>query len=260
MSMPQTNGDAPAPLSDPVSEGRRLVALADEEGLTARLLGGAAVCLQAPDAKPLLSREVNDIDLVTPKGSGRAIGELLAASGYVGDDMFNALHGAHRQVFVDPAHERKLDVFVGIFSMCHPIPIAARLDRDPVTIPLAELLLTKLQIVRLTERDEHDIYNLCYHHELDGADGSGIETSVIGDLCARDWGLWRTSKQTIERCQSDLAAHGLTPDAQALISSRLAELWERIETTPKSQRWRLRNRVGDRVRWFEEPEEVGPTG
>lgn len=86
------------------------------------------------------------------------------------------------------ANERRVDVFVGAFSMCHEIPIAERLHHEPLTVPLAELLLTKLQIVELNERDERDIYNLCFHHEISSAGEPGIEGSLIGDLCARDWG------------------------------------------------------------------------
>ena len=97
------------------------------------------------------------------------------ALGYVDDEMFNAFHGAHRQIYVDVANERRVDVFVGMFSMCHEIPIAERLHHEPLTVPLAELLLTKLQIVELNERDERDIYNLCFHHEISSAGEPGIE-------------------------------------------------------------------------------------
>jgi hypothetical protein len=246
---------ASVPLADPVSEARRLVTRAGEDGLTARVLGGAAVCLKAPRGKPLLPRTVGDIDLVTPRGAHREAARLLQASGYVGDEMFNALHGAQRQLYRDPVNDRKLDVFVGTFTMCHPIPIAARLQRDPLTIPLAELLLTKLQVVQLTERDERDIYNLCFHHDVAGAGETGIESTLIAELCARDWGLWRTSKGTIERCQADLGECQLEPSQRSVISERLARLWERIQSAPKTQRWKLRSRVGERVRWYEEPEE-----
>src|SRR5579862_7380167 len=163
--MSTTDADATT-LADPIAEGRRLVLAGGDSGVTLRLLGGVAVFLQAPDGKPLLGREIRDLDLVTPRGGKRAVAELFLSIGYVEDEVFNAFHGGHRQIYVDLANQRKVDVFVGAFSMCHEIPIADRLDRDPLTIPLAELLLTKLQIVELTDRDERDIYNLCFHHEI----------------------------------------------------------------------------------------------
>ncbi len=254
--MGTTSPEAKPALADPIAEGRRVVEQGRANGIVLRLLGGVAVVLQAPDSRPLLGREIRDIDLVTPKGSKRQVAELFQSLGYVEDEVFNAFHGAHRQIYVDLENQRKVDVFVGTFSMCHEIPIAARLDRDPLTVPLAELLLTKLQIVELNERDERDIYNLCYHHEL-GA--PGIEAELIAELCARDWGLWRTCQGTLDRCRADLGGYSLAAEDRALIEDRLARLWERIEAEPKSSKWRWRAKVGDRVRWYEEPEEEAPS-
>jgi hypothetical protein len=247
------------PLADPVDESRRIVEAAKGKGVVARILGGAAVYLQAPNGGPLLPRTVMDIDIATRRGARTAITGVLATAGYVPDQMFNALHGARRLLFYDTTHGRKVDVFIGEFSMCHEIPIAVRLDREPLTIPLAELLLTKLQIVQLTERDQRDIYNLAFHHPVSTGSGAGIEADVIADLCARDWGLWRTTKATIARCQANLPSYDIDPQTSEVIAARLTLLWDRIEAEPKTARWRLRSKVGDRVRWYDEPEE-NPAG
>ncbi len=227
---------------------------AADKGVMVRVLGSVAVHLQAPVAGPLLKRPIKDIDIATRRGSRAAVTELLTGAGYVPDEMFNTLHGARRLLFYDP-NQRKLDVFIGEFSMCHVIPITDRIERDHLTIPLAELLLTKLQIVELNETDQRDIYNLTYHHKVSSGDGSGIEGDFIAGLCAKDWGLWRTSKATIQRCKSNLAGYDLVAEASSLIQERLDILSTAIEQAPKTARWRLRSRVGDRVRWYDEPEE-----
>lgn len=249
---------ASRPLADPVVEARRLVESAARVGLTVRVLGGVAVRMQAPSETPLLPRPIGDIDLAAKQGGWRALADFLKASGYAGDDMFNALNGARRLLFFDHANNRKLDVFVGEFEMCHSIPIAGRLEKQPVTIPLAELLLTKLQIVQLTERDVRDIYSLTHHHAVSAGDGSEIEADFIADLCAKDWGLWRTCTATIQQCIDRLPDYQLTPEASAVVASRLAALLKQIEQAPKTARWKLRSRVGDRVRWYDEPEETTP--
>ncbi len=238
------------PLADPLQESRRLVNSASSAGLVLRLLGGVAVCLQAPDDQPLLPRKVGDIDVATKRDTKRAATDVLTRAGYAPDVHFNAFHGAHRLVFYDETNGRKLDVFMGDFSMCHVIPIADRLELEPLTVPLAELMLTKLQIVELTERDQRDIYNLIYHHDIDD-----LDAGYIAGLCARDWGLWRTTKATIERCLANMGSYALAPAAASTIAERLKVLWKRIEDAPKTTKWKLRNRVGDRVRWYEEPEE-----
>lgn len=259
----QGNGSAPqamaGPLGDAVSESRRLVAAANDRGLLVRALGGVAVCLQAPAGELLIPRVCGDIDLATRREGRRTVADLLAAAGYVGDQMFNALHGSRRLLFYDEANRRKLDVFVGEFSMCHVIPLMDRLEREPLTIPLAELLLTKLQIVQLNERDQRDIYNLTYHHHVSDTGGTGIEADYIAELCSRDWGLWRTTRATIEQCQANLAGYSLPEEAGSVIRERLEHLWKRVEAAPKTTRWRLRSRVGDRVKWYEQPEETAAT-
>jgi hypothetical protein len=243
------------PVQELIDESRRLVEAAGKQGVLARLIGGVAVYLQSPPGGPLLPRPINDIDLVTKRGARTAVTSVLIGAGYAPDQMFNALHGSRRLLFYDDANGRKLDVFVGQFAMCHQVPIANRLEREPLTVPLAELLMTKLQIVELTERDQRDIYNLVYHHEVTTAGGAAIEGDFVGELCARDWGLWRTAKATIERCKVNLADYNLESATIQLIGDRLDVLWRRIEATPKTAKWRLRSRVGDRLRWYDEPEE-----
>ena len=51
------------------------------------------------------------------------------------------------------------------------------------------------------------------------------------------------------------AVRALDVDA-GQVSERLDELWARIDAQPKSLKWKLRARVGDRLSWYELPEEV----
>lgn len=239
------------PLADPVAEARRLIGLAAQRGLVLRALGGVAVCLQAPDGQPRLPRRVKDIDLAAAKGTHRATIKVVLDAGYVADEMFNALRGSRRLLFGDPANGRHLDVFVGEFAMCHDIPLTARLDSDPLTVPGEELLLTKLQIVKLTDNDQSDIYNLLFHNKVDAP--------FIAALCAADWGLWRTCQLNIERSLANLDSSALEPGERALVAAGLTSLRDRIEGEPKPLKWRMRNQVGDRVRWYNEPEEEAGT-
>ena len=249
----------PGPLEDPVAEARRLVAAAAEQDLLLRALGGVAIYLLAPDGKPRLPRRVKDIDVAVPRGSGRPAARLLEQAGYVGDQMFNALHGSRRLLFVDPARERHLDVFVGEFSMCHEIPLTARLDRAPLTVPPEELLLSKLQIVEATANDQSDLYSLLVQYDVAADAGSPgapfLDASFIAALCGKDWGLWRTCTGSIDRLLANLDASPLDPGESAWVQARLKALRGRLEAEPKTMKWRLRSQVGDKVRWYQQPEE-----
>jgi Uncharacterised nucleotidyltransferase len=240
-----------------VDEARRVIAGAHAENVTVRVLGGVAVQLHTSgEAHPGLVRPYRDIDLVTTRKHGRATAQLLQELGYQPNERFNAMNGSTRLVFYDVEHERQVDVFVGEFRMCHEIPIADRLELDRETVPLAELLLTKLQIVHLNEKDMRDIWAIVHEHEVAEHDDESVNSAHVARLLAADWGLWRTSRQTIETARQRLPDAQVDSAARLLLDDRLSRLWDRVEAEPKGLRWRSRARIGDRSQWYEEPEEI----
>ena len=250
--------DLPLPVADIVEETRRILAEAAERSLPVRVLGGLAIRLHSSsEPHPRLTREFKDIDLVTVRAKAKDVGALITSIGYTPDTAFNTLNSGRRALFYDLAHERQLDLFVGSFEMCHKIPITSRLDADSPTVPLAELLLTKLQIIQLNEKDLRDIAALVIDHEVGDHDDDAINAAYIADLCAHDWGLWRTCRQNIELTRAGVERFELEVAELEIVEQRLQALWRWIDAEPKSRRWKLRDRVGDRVRWYEEPEEVG---
>jgi hypothetical protein len=247
---------AATPLADIVAEAERLLAAARSNDVPIRLLGGLAVHFHSEPIPALLRRSYGDIDVAVTKSASRCASELLAALGYEPSKEFNALHGSRRMLFYDGQNERKLDVFVDTFELCHTIPITGRLEVEQQTIPLAELLLTKLQVVELTEKDLLDIVTLLNHHDVGPRDDDVINSDFIAGLTADDWGLWRTIKLNVERISDQIGSLPLDADARDRVLARVQALWERIEHEPRSRKWRLRDRVGDRKRWYEIPDEA----
>jgi hypothetical protein len=245
-----------APLADIVAEARRVLDAAAERDVPLRLLGGLAIALTAPEHR-LLPRPYKDIDFVTRRGQSREVTALLDELGYEGNERFNAMNGQRRLLFLDTVNERQVDVFVGSFQMCHQLPVQERLLVSTHTLPLADLLLTKLQIFALNEKDQRDALTLLFHHPLGDGDDGEINAAWIGELCGRDWGLWKTCTVNLERIRSGLHRYELTPEQEAVLTARIDELRRRIDAAPKGAKWKLRARVGERVRWYDEPEEVG---
>jgi Uncharacterised nucleotidyltransferase len=244
--------------ADIVAEGERVLARAAAEGVRLRLLGGVAIRLRGRDRiPPAFERSYADLDFVTSRGDASRAADLLRHDGYQPHVAFNALHGNERMLFFDEAHGRQVDVFVGAFRMSHRIPLEGRIELESGTLPLADLLLTKLQIAELNEKDVKDALAILHCHQVSDEDGDCVNAARIAGLCASDWGLWRTITGNVAASRDLLARYGLPEGDARQIAARIDVLLDRIEREPKSRAWKLRARIGERKRWYETPEEVG---
>jgi hypothetical protein len=230
--------------------------LAQAAGVPLRLLGGVAVRLRASAGLPAaLTREYKDLDFaVTKKGAGDA-SKLLKNAGYDPHVSFNAMNAKERLLFYDDPHERQVDVFVSSFRMCHEIPLEKRLTVDRGTVPLAELLLTKLQIIELNEKDVRDAVALFHEHDVTEND-DGVNAPRVAELCGADWGLWRTITANLDNVRHHVDRYALSDEERRRVDGRLEAIQIAIDEAPKSRSWKLRAKVGERKRWYEVPEEV----
>lgn len=245
---------AGAPLSDVRAEAERVLQAADAAGVALRAVGGLAVYLRCLSARrPPLQRDYKDIDLVGRAGDARAIGRLMEELGYLPDAEFNSLHGHQRLYFWDQLNERQLDVFIESIAMCHHLSLSSRLERDARTLTLADLLLTKLQVVEVNEKDLKDAAALLADHDVSP---DGIDPQHIVSVLATDWGWWRTATENLRKVSS-YAGSVTGFESAAVIQARVEELLELIEGAPKSLKWKLRARLGEKVRWYDLPEEIG---
>jgi hypothetical protein len=243
--------------ADMVEEALRVAGEAEKAGHDLRLLGGVAVKIRSKDGlEHAFRREYADLDWITPKGTSAKAQRVFESLGYTPQVRFNALYGQERLLFFDEDHDRQVDVLVGSFRMCHEIRFGKRLAIEPVTIPLAELLLTKLQIIQLNEKDVRDALAILHDHPVEDADGDAVNGGQIAGLCASDWGLWRTFTANLESLGGHLERYELPRESKERIADRIRELQERIERESKTFGWKMRAKIGDRKRWYTLPEEV----
>ena len=239
------------------AEAVRIVEAGEAQGILLRLLGGLAIRIHAPSASHrALQRSYPDIDLATNARRSAAVEALIAGLGYTPNKSFNLLNGSSRLLFYDEQRRRQIDVFVGQFEMCHRLPITERIDRERLTLPLAELLLTKLQVVQMNDKDLRDICALLLDHPLGDTDEETVNVRRIAELAAEDWGLWKTISLSIDKVRAGCAGYELEPAARSTIVARLDELRQALDDVPKSFRWKTRAVVGERVQWYNLPEEV----
>jgi hypothetical protein len=250
------------PLADLVAESQRVLDAARARGVVVRLAGGLAIRHLCPAANtPPLRRSYADLDLaIAGRGVHRPLTDLMLSLGYQPVGMFNALNGSTRLQFDDPVNGRHADVFVDAVRMCHVIDFKDRLELLDDTLSAADLLLTKLQIVELNDKDVLDLMALLHDLKLERGKEmngeSGIDTEYLEQVWSDDWPLWRTSQLTLDKIgrATPVIVDG---EAAARILESVAGLQGVLESGRKTLRWKLRARIGDRVRWYELPEEVG---
>jgi len=245
-------------LPDILDEMNRLIDSARERSMLLRAIGGLAVRVRSGDLQKFFTREYRDLDFVIAENERRKIEPFFHEMGYESNRQFNLLNGSKRQIYLDPNSERHVDIFVGNFEMCHKLPMNSRLHLDPVTVPLAELLLSKAQIVELNRKDALDIASILLYNETGKDDNGRINLDQIAKLCGQDWGLYKTTSINLKRVEEIVGDEklNLTEAERALILKRASEIYKTFESMPKTLAWQMRDKVGTRVRWYEEVEEV----
>ncbi len=245
-----------SPEKDVVLEAQKIVQEADSRKVTLRLLGGIAFRLRNPSSlQANLKRSYVDIDFVGLRKQSKQIKSLFTDLGYTPREIFNAMNGHDRLIFNDIPNERRVDIFLNVFEMCHKFDFSNRLEVDKITLPLADLLLTKLQVYEITEREYRDVTALLNDHKIGDKDDSDmINLSYIARLCSEDWGLYKTVTLNLERIESALPGFSLGEEVTKNVQSKIKDLRAGLEKAPKSFRWKMRARVGESVRWYELPE------
>ena len=245
-------------LADLVAEMHRLINAASESQIKLRAFGGLAILIHSQKEPRFFKRDAPDIDLIIPKNERQKLESFFRSVGYSPDKQFNLLNGLRRQIYYRESDDLRIDILVGDFEMCHKLPLDDRLHVDPVTIPMAELLLSKAQVVELNHKDAFDIVSLLLNNEIGSEKDGSIDLERIASLCAQDWGLYKTTSINLNRVEDLLADEDLKlkKEERELILGRVRQIQKAFDDMPKSLAWQMRDKVGTRVRWYMEVEEV----
>lgn len=251
------SGGAPVPFERLRGHALGVLDAAAAAGVDVRLTGGLAVRERARDAGglDLADRPYHDIDLVARRRDIRALDALFRDLAFTPDRAVNTQFGTVRRVYHHPDGFHA-DVFLDRLEFCHTIELADRLALVPVTLAPADLLLGKLQIVERNRKDLVDACLLLLNHPLRSGDPSGIELERVTALTADDWGLHTTATDFLDVLDAFLPQAALVDAARLVVRERIDALRAATSAAPKSLRWRARERIGRRVRWYRVVEEV----
>jgi hypothetical protein len=255
MATASAAGAAPSS-DDPLPEALVLARGAAEAALGLKLLGGLAVRVLCPDFPPRLRRD-QDIDFACLSKERKKVAAHLEQAGCEPDRRFNNLNG-DRQMYFNAPSGRPIDVMVDRLTMCHTLDLRPGFARQPFTVDAVDVLLSKLQIVELNEKDLRDIVHLLAALPLGGDSQASIDTGRFCKLLGGDWGWWRTVTGNLAKMEEMVGEHpALIPDNHAYEPvAQAGRLLELAVETPKSIKWKVRAATGERMRWYELPEEV----
>jgi hypothetical protein len=250
--MPRQGSDLQSVLE---SEARNLVDRSQLSGILLRLIGALGIRLHSQTARtPSFGRVLTDIDFIGYSKQRRQIEQFLRDVEYAPNEQFNHVHGYRRLIFYNVKHDFQVDVFLDVFEMCHRLDFRGRLEVDSPTVPLSELLASKLQIVQLNEKDVKDMLAILLDHELasDDSDRERINAKHIAQICASEWGIYKTF--TINLAKVNGHAPNYLQDNSDLVRDRIKRLTDMIEGEPKTLAWKMRARIGERKQWYQLPD------
>lgn len=242
------------------NELKAILKASDDAGILLRVIGSLAFQMHCPEhgyLQAVLGRAYTDIDFAAYSRQNKQISELMGRMGYADNrEVFIASEG-ERAIFDKPGTGLHVDIFYEKLDFCHTIFWKDRLEVDSPTIPLTELLLEKMQIVQINEKDIIDTIMLLLEHPVGDIDHETINIKLAAQLCANDWGLWRTTTMNLEKVKQ-LAHHyaELSVAQKSKVESQVDAILARLNDEPKPLAWRLRARVGDRVKWYKDVDEV----
>jgi len=242
------------------NELKRIIKASDDAGVILRVIGSLAFQLHCPKfgyLQAAMGRAYTDLDFAAYGKQTGEIRNLMSKLGYADNKEVFIVSGGERAIFDRPQIGLHVDIFYEKLDFCHVIHWDGRLEVDKPTIPLAEMLLEKMQIVEINEKDIIDTIMLLMEHPLGDGDQEAINIKRIAELCAADWGLWRTTTMNLNKVMQLAQGYPqLSAKQKGKIGDQVQKALARIEGAPKSMAWRLRARVGDRVKWYKDVDEV----
>ncbi len=242
------------------NELKRILKASEGAGVLMRVIGSLAFQMHCPKfgyLQQAMGRAYTDLDFAAYAKQQKQIQTLMGQLGYVDNQEIFIVSGGERSIFDRAEIGLHVDIFWEKLDFCHIVRWTGRLEVDSPSIPLAELLLEKMQIVQINEKDIIDTIMLLLEHPLGDSDHETINIKRVAELCAGDWGLWRTTTMNLGKVRAITQGYEqLTPEQKNTVEAQVQKALTRIDQEPKSMAWRLRARVGDRVKWYKEVDEV----
>jgi hypothetical protein len=245
-----------------IDEAHACVAAAREEGINLRVMGGLAIYMHSVEYESLweklgrLGKKVfTDIDYVSYGKHRVKLLDFFKGRGFFINQKMLYLYGKTRQIYYGEKIPMA-EIFFDRLEMNHMIYYKHRLEADYPTVPLSELLLQKLQMVRMNEKDDKDTIILLRAHEIGDDDDDKINKKSLESHLLTDWGFHFTAVYNLKRIKETLRRFTvLSEEDIKVIDDRLNQLIDYLENSQKSFKWKARSLIGNRIKRYNEVDE-----
>jgi hypothetical protein len=242
-----------------LDEARHLTDEAQRQGMILRVMGPIALHFYFPEYTDLYrrmerlgERVFTDIDYAAyGKHRGKLV-PFFESQQYELEKRAAMISGGERHIFFS-ANIPMIDVFYDKLNYNHPIDYRGRLEIHPYCVSLTDLLLQKLQIVQINDKDLKDAMLLLLAAKVGEEDKGMINAKYVAKIMSNDWGFYYTSTLNLKKVKD--AADGvkaLTNENRAAICAQADLIIQYIEEAPKSFGWKLRANTGTKKIWYNE--------
>jgi len=257
-----------------MKEAVRIVKAAQEKGVILRILGAIAIRLHSLGYEEFhrklgrlsnVEKSFTDIDLVGYSSQHGKIRRLMEKdlSFYISRQLL-LLHGKDRLIYHHPQKLYHVDVFFDKLAFSHDVPFGkmgkGRLELDYPTITVTDLLLEKLQIHEINEKDIKDIIVLLKAHELGHNEEDQVNLDYIAELLGDDWGFWKDAvdnlKKTLTFAEKYRERSLISNQDLGEICEKVSKLLEVLENCPKTKRWQKGAKRGAKKKYWRDVEEL----
>jgi hypothetical protein len=243
-----------------LSEGKRIIDAAQKQGIILRVMGPLALHYYFFEQIPLYAklerlgeRYFTDIDYAGYGKHRNKFSKLFESCGYECDVQTMAMTGRTRQIYYG-GPVPMIDVFIDKLNYCHEVNYDGRLELDEYSVPLADIMLQKLQIVEINDKDLKDIEFLLTVAPLGEDDSKKINMAYIAKRFSDDWGFWYTATQlNLPKVKTHVdGVPAFTEEQRDHIKAQVDTLLARIESEPKTKGWQKRAKKGPGKVWYNE--------
>lgn len=243
-----------------IKAAHKIIDEAHKRNLTLCLIGALAFHNHCPKYN-YIQKETNrfftDIDFMAYIEQKHDIEKMFLDLGYMNDKRIQTIPGVKRSIFFTSDHSMHSDIFYDVLDFSHEINFRGRLEIDYPTVSLVDLLLEKMQIAQINEKDIIDTIMLLREHDVGSSDDETINIDYIAKTCKSNWGLWKTVTTNLDKVISLIDKYDLlNSDDQQIIRERLQRIRQHIDKEPATLYWKLRSRVGERVKWYRDVDEI----